>query len=160
MAAKWISSRAMWPPVRPPRPSSKRGQMRLRWVSAPAPSAQPGLWRGVGVPQLTAVWDCAQVARSYGIPVIADGGVRYSGDIVKALAAGGSSVMLGSLLAGTDESPGEQEIYQGRSYKVYRGMGSLAAMKAGQQGSLLPDGQQQAGTGRHRRPGPLQGPRK
>lgn len=86
---------------------------------------------GVGVPQLTAVWDCAQVARSYGIPVIADGGVRYSGDIVKALAAGGSSVMLGSLLAGTDESPGEQEIYQGRSYKVYRGMGSLAAMKAG-----------------------------
>ena len=86
---------------------------------------------GGGVPQLTAVWDCAQVARSYGIPVIADGGVRYSGDIVKALAAGGSSVMLGSLLAGTDESPGEQEIYQGRSYKVYRGMGSLAAMKAG-----------------------------
>lgn len=86
---------------------------------------------GVGVPQLTAIWDCAQVARKYGVPIIADGGVRFSGDIVKALAAGGHSVMLGSLLAGTEESPGEQEIFQGRSYKVYRGMGSLAAMKAG-----------------------------
>jgi IMP dehydrogenase len=86
---------------------------------------------GVGVPQLTAVWDCAQVAREHGVPIIADGGVRFSGDIVKALAAGGSSVMLGSLLAGTEESPGEQEIFQGRSYKVYRGMGSLAAMRAG-----------------------------
>lgn len=86
---------------------------------------------GVGVPQLTAIWDCAQVAKEYGIPIIADGGVRFSGDIVKALAAGGQTVMLGSLLAGTEESPGETEIYQGRSYKVYRGMGSLGAMKAG-----------------------------
>ena len=86
---------------------------------------------GVGVPQLTAIWDCAQVARPQGIPIIADGGVRYSGDIVKALAAGGQTVMLGSLLAGTEESPGETEIYQGRSYKVYRGMGSLGAMKSG-----------------------------
>lgn len=86
---------------------------------------------GVGVPQLTAIWDCAQVAREYAIPIIADGGIRYSGDIVKALAAGGSTVMLGSMLAGTEESPGETEIYQGRSYKVYRGMGSLGAMKAG-----------------------------
>ena len=86
---------------------------------------------GVGVPQLTAIWDCAQAAREYGVPIIADGGVRYSGDIVKALAAGGCSVMLGSLLAGTEESPGETEIYQGRSYKVYRGMGSIGAMKAG-----------------------------
>jgi IMP dehydrogenase len=86
---------------------------------------------GVGVPQLTAIWDCAQVARELGVPIIADGGVRYSGDVVKALAAGGHSVMLGSLLAGTEESPGETEIYQGRSYKVYRGMGSIGAMKSG-----------------------------
>jgi IMP dehydrogenase len=86
---------------------------------------------GVGVPQLTAIWDCAQVGIEHGVPVIADGGIRYSGDIVKALAAGGQTVMLGSLLAGTEESPGETEIYQGRSYKVYRGMGSLGAMKSG-----------------------------
>ena len=86
---------------------------------------------GVGVPQLTAIWDCAQVGKKYGIPVIADGGIRYSGDIVKAIAAGANVVMLGSLFAGTQESPGELEIYQGRSYKVYRGMGSMGAMKAG-----------------------------
>lgn len=86
---------------------------------------------GVGVPQLTAIWECARVARQHGVPIIADGGVRYSGDIVKALAAGGHCVMLGSLLAGTEESPGEIEIYQGRSHKVYRGMGSLGAMRAG-----------------------------
>lgn len=86
---------------------------------------------GVGVPQLTAIWDCAQIAKKHGVSVIADGGIRYSGDIVKALAAGADVVMLGSLFAGTEESPGEMEIYQGRSYKVYRGMGSLGAMKAG-----------------------------
>lgn len=86
---------------------------------------------GVGVPQITAVYDCAQEASKQGIPVIADGGIKYSGDIVKALAAGGSVVMLGSILAGTEESPGEKEIFQGRSYKVYRGMGSLGAMKEG-----------------------------
>lgn len=86
---------------------------------------------GVGVPQLTAVWDCSLAAKKYGIPIIADGGVRFSGDIVKAIAAGGDVVMLGSLLAGTEESPGDIEIYQGRSYKVYRGMGSLGAMKDG-----------------------------
>lgn len=86
---------------------------------------------GVGVPQITAIWDCAQVARKYNVPVIADGGLRYSGDIVKALASGADVVMLGSLLAGTDEAPGETEIYQGRSYKVYRGMGSIAAMRKG-----------------------------
>lgn len=86
---------------------------------------------GIGVPQITAIWECAQACLPHGIPVIADGGVRYSGDLVKALAAGASSVMLGSLFAGTDESPGEIEIYQGRSYKVYRGMGSIAAMRAG-----------------------------
>lgn len=86
---------------------------------------------GIGVPQVTAVADCAEEADKHGIRVIADGGIKYSGDIVKALAAGGSCVMLGSMLAGTDEAPGATEIYQGRSFKVYRGMGSLAAMEAG-----------------------------
>ncbi len=86
---------------------------------------------GVGVPQITAVYDCAEEADKHGIPVIADGGVKYSGDVVKALAAGASVVMLGSLLAGTEESPGDMEIYQGRSFKVYRGMGSLGAMACG-----------------------------
>ena len=86
---------------------------------------------GIGVPQLTAIMDCAEMADKYGKRIIADGGIKYSGDIVKALAAGGSAVMVGSLLAGTLESPGEVELYQGRSYKVYRGMGSLGAMNAG-----------------------------
>lgn len=86
---------------------------------------------GIGVPQITAVYDCATEARKYGVPIIADGGIKYSGDIVKALAAGGHAVMLGSLLAGVSESPGETEIYQGRQYKVYRGMGSLGAMEKG-----------------------------
>lgn len=86
---------------------------------------------GIGVPQVTAIWDCAQVAAEYGVPLIADGGIRYSGDIAKAVAAGADTVMIGSLFAGTEESPGDIEIYQGRSYKVYRGMGSLGAMKAG-----------------------------
>ncbi len=103
---------------------------------------------GVGVPQITAVYDAACMADKYGIPVIADGGIKYSGDIVKALAAGANVVMLGSLLAGCDEAPGEIEIYQGRSFKVYRGMGSLGAMACGskdryfQTGSkkLVPEG--------------------
>ena len=86
---------------------------------------------GIGVPQVTAVADCAEEADKHGIKVIADGGIKYSGDIVKALAAGGSCVMLGSMLAGTDEAPGATEIFQGRSYKVYRGMGSLGAMEHG-----------------------------
>jgi IMP dehydrogenase len=86
---------------------------------------------GIGVPQVTAIYDCATVARKKGIPIIGDGGIKYSGDIVKAIAAGASTVMIGSLLAGTEESPGEIEIYQGRRYKVYRGMGSIGAMKAG-----------------------------
>ena len=86
---------------------------------------------GIGVPQITAVYESAQVGRRYGIPIIADGGIKYSGDIAKAIAAGANVVMMGNILAGTDESPGEQVIYQGRSYKVYRGMGSLGAMKLG-----------------------------
>lgn len=86
---------------------------------------------GIGVPQLTAVMDCAEAADKHGKRIIADGGIKYSGDIVKALAAGGSAVMIGSMLAGTTESPGEIELYQGRSFKVYRGMGSLSAMAAG-----------------------------
>lgn len=86
---------------------------------------------GVGVPQITAVHDCAVAASEYGIPVIADGGIKYSGDIVKALAAGAHAVMLGSMFAGVAESPGETEIFQGRQYKVYRGMGSVGAMKSG-----------------------------
>ena len=86
---------------------------------------------GIGVPQITAVYESAQVGRRHGIPIIADGGIKYSGDIAKAIAAGANVVMMGNILAGTDESPGEQVIYQGRSYKVYRGMGSLGAMKLG-----------------------------
>ncbi len=86
---------------------------------------------GIGVPQITAIYDCATVARQYGVPIIADGGIRYSGDIVKAIAAGADAVMLGSLFAGTEEAPGESEIFQGRRFKVYRGMGSLGAMQAG-----------------------------
>ena len=86
---------------------------------------------GVGVPQVTAIDDCATEAAKHGVPVIADGGIKFSGDIVKALAAGASSIMIGSLFAGTSESPGDQVLYQGRSYKTYRGMGSLGAMGQG-----------------------------
>ncbi|MFK7823269.1 MAG: IMP dehydrogenase [Oligoflexales bacterium] len=106
---------------------------------------------GIGVPQFTAVLDCARAGKRLGIPVIADGGIKYSGDVVKALAAGASAVMIGSLFAGTDETPGEMVIYQGKSYKTYRGMGSIGAMVGGskdryfqsevdEQGKLVPEG--------------------
>ena len=94
---------------------------------------------GVGVPQLSAIFECAKVAAKYGIPVIADGGLRYSGDIVKALAAGGTSVMCGSMFAGTEEAPGETIIYNGRKFKTYRGMGSLDAMAAGSKDRYFQD---------------------
>ena len=102
---------------------------------------------GIGVPQITAIYDAAQEAAKYGVPIIADGGIKYSGDITKAIGAGADVAMIGSLFAGTEESPGEIEIYQGRSYKVYRGMGSLAAMKEGSkdryfqedEGKLVPE---------------------
>ncbi|OFI06228.1 inosine-5'-monophosphate dehydrogenase [Clostridium acetireducens DSM 10703] len=95
---------------------------------------------GVGVPQLTAVMDCVEEANKYGVPVIADGGIKYSGDIVKSLAAGAKVVMMGSMFAGCEESPGEIEIYQGRSYKVYRGMGSLASMACGSKDRYFQEG--------------------
>lgn len=95
---------------------------------------------GVGVPQLTAVMDCVEEAEKHGVPIIADGGLKYSGDIVKALAAGAKVAMMGSMLAGCEESPGESEIYQGRSYKVYRGMGSLAAMACGSKDRYFQEG--------------------
>ena len=86
---------------------------------------------GIGVPQISAIMDCYEVAKEYGIPIIADGGIKYSGDVTKALAAGGNVCMMGSMFAGCDESPGTFELYQGRKYKVYRGMGSIAAMENG-----------------------------
>jgi len=97
---------------------------------------------GIGVPQVTAVYDCAQVAKEYGIPIIADGGIKYSGDLPKAIAAGASVIMIGNLLAGTEESPGDSEIYQGRKFKVYRGMGSIAAMQKGSKDRYFQENQQ------------------
>lgn len=95
---------------------------------------------GTGVPQLTAIKECYSVAKKYGVPIIADGGIKYSGDIIKALAAGANSVMIGSLFAGTDESPGETVLLQGRSYKVYRGMGSIGAMEQGSRDRYMQTG--------------------
>ena len=95
---------------------------------------------GIGVPQVSAVMDCYAVAKEYGVPIIADGGIKYSGDITKAIAAGGSVVMMGSMLAGCDEAPGESELYQGRKYKVYRGMGSIAAMENGSKDRYFQEG--------------------
>jgi IMP dehydrogenase len=103
---------------------------------------------GAGVPQITAIAECARAAKGTGIPVIADGGIKYSGDVTKAIAAGADAVMIGSLLAGTEESPGETILYQGRTFKSYRGMGSMGAMTQGSSdryaqdsnGKLVPEG--------------------
>lgn len=95
---------------------------------------------GIGVPQITAIYDVAQVAQKYNIPVIADGGIKFSGDIVKAIAAGADVIMAGSILAGCEESPGDSEIYQGRQFKVYRGMGSLGAMNDGSKDRYFQEG--------------------
>jgi IMP dehydrogenase/GMP reductase len=118
---------------------------------------------GAGVPQITAIMNCARAARETGVPVIADGGIKYSGDIAKAMVAGADCVMIGSLFAGTDESPGETILFQGRSFKSYRGMGSIAAMKEGsrdrygqadqQLSKLVPEGIE----GRVPHKGPLSG---
>ncbi len=94
---------------------------------------------GVGVPQITAIMECSKIGRAHNVPIIADGGIKYSGDLVKAIASGADSVMIGSLFAGTDESPGETILYQGRTYKVYRGMGSLGAMKEGSRDRYFQD---------------------
>ena len=109
----------------------KAGADALKVGIGPGSICTTRIVAGIGVPQLTAIMDVAKVAKKYNIPVIADGGIRYSGDIVKALAAGANTVMLGSLFAGTEEAPGETILYQGRKYKTYRGMGSIGAMKKG-----------------------------
>jgi len=108
---------------------ARAGADAIKVGMGPASICTTRVISGVGVPQLTAIAECAKVANDYGIPVIADGGIKYSGDISKALAAGAHSVMIGGLIAGTEESPGETILYQGRTYKLYRGMGSLEAMR-------------------------------
>ena len=106
---------------------------------------------GTGVPQLTAIAECAKVAHAAGVPIIADGGIKFSGDLAKAVAAGADVVMVGSLLAGTAEAPGEMVLYQGRSYKAYRGMGSVEAMRAGSSDRYFQDGAEEGGKARARR---------
>ena len=109
----------------------RRRRGRVKLGIGPGSICTTRVVAGVGVPQISAILECAAVARKRGVPIIADGGIKYSGDVVKALAAGADSVMVGSMFAGCDEAPGELVLYQGRTYKVYRGMGSLGAMKAG-----------------------------
>jgi IMP dehydrogenase len=95
---------------------------------------------GIGVPQITAILDCCAVAKAHGVPIIADGGIKFSGDVVKAIGAGAHIVMIGSLLAGTEEAPGHVVLYQGRSYKAYRGMGSVGAMQQGSSDRYFQEG--------------------
>ncbi len=109
----------------------ERGVDGLKVGMGPGSICTTRVVSGAGVPQITAIDNCYKISREYGIPLIADGGIKYSGDVAKAIAAGANCVMIGSLFAGTDESPGEQVLFQGRHYKVYRGMGSLEAMKRG-----------------------------
>ena len=118
----------------------KAGADALKVGIGPGSICTTRIIAGIGVPQVTAIYDVAQVAAKYDVPVIADGGIKYSGDIVKALAAGANCVMLGSLFAGCAESPGEIEIYQGRNFKVYRGMGSIAAMNDGSKDRYFQEG--------------------
>jgi IMP dehydrogenase len=108
---------------------ARAGADAIKVGMGPASICTTRVVSGVGVPQLSAIAECTRVARDYGLPIIADGGIKYSGDVTKALAAGAHSVMIGSLFAGTEESPGETILYQGRTYKLYRGMGSLEAMR-------------------------------
>jgi IMP dehydrogenase len=109
----------------------ERGVDAIKVGMGPGSICTTRIIAGIGVPQLTAILECTEVGREAGVPVIADGGIRYTGDIVKALAAGASTVMMGSLFAGTEESPGETMLLEGRTFKVYRGMGSVAAMAEG-----------------------------
>lgn len=106
---------------------------------------------GIGVPQITAVMDCYEAADKYGIPIIADGGIKYSGDMTKAIAAGANVCMMGSIFAGCDESPGTFELFQGRKYKVYRGMGSISAMENGSKDRYFQTDAKKTGSGRCRR---------
>ena len=109
----------------------KAGADSLKVGIGPGSICTTRIIAGIGVPQLTAILDVCSIAKKSNIPVIADGGIKYSGDITKALAAGANCVMIGNLLAGTDEAPGEMVLYQGRTFKTYRGMGSIEAMKEG-----------------------------
>ena len=113
-----------------------------------APSVPRGWLRVSGVPQITAVMDCYKTAKEYGIPIIADGGIKYSGDLTKAIAAGADVCMMGSMFAGCDESPGTFELFQGRKYKVYRGMGSIGRHGKRQQGPVFPVGCEKTGAGK------------
>ena len=144
---------ATWPRPRAPRPSSSAASTASRWASDRVPSAPRAWSRAAASRRSRRSPACAAEAYKYGMPVVADGGIRYSGDMVKALAAGAHSVMIGSLFAGTTESPGERILWEGRSYKVYRAMGSVGAMSEGQRRPLLPGRPEEAGARGHRRHG-------
>src|SRR4029453_18341957 len=118
-------------PAEAPRGHRRAGADCVKVGMGPGSACTTRVVAGVGVPQISAVMECTEEAAKAGVPIIADGGIKYSGDVVKALAAGASSVMIVNLLAGTEESPGETILLEGRTYKVYRGMGSLSAMSGG-----------------------------